>query len=101
MENKKTYVNLSWLIYIIMGVIGFFLVRFFFDELNLATVYDLDLNIYVYDLLIIVYGFVVCGFVYNFGKFIFSKVCGYKLVYLIYILWELKRLIIKTNSSLV
>ena len=81
MENKKTYVNLSWLVYIFMGVVGFFLVRFFFDELNLATVYDLDLDIYVYDLLIIVYGFIVCGFVYNLGKFIFSKACGYKLVY--------------------
>ena len=38
-----------------MGVVGFFLVRFFFDELNLTTVYDLELDIYIYDLLIIIF----------------------------------------------
>ena len=82
MENsKKTYVNLSWIIYIIIGVIGFFLVRFFFDELNISTVYDLDMSIYIYDALIILYGFISCGLVYNLGKLIASKICGYELVY--------------------
>lgn len=80
-QNNKNYVNLSWFIYLIMGVIGFFLVRFFFDELNLATVYDLDFSIYLFDVLIIIYGFISCGLVYNLGKMIFSLVCGYKLVY--------------------
>ena len=46
LQKNKNYVNLSWLVYLIMGIIGFFLVRFFFDELNLATVYDLDISIY-------------------------------------------------------
>jgi len=69
MENsKKTYVNLSWIIYIIIGVVGFFLVRFFFDELNISTVYDLDMSIYIYDALIILYGFISCGLVYNLGR---------------------------------
>lgn len=82
MENsKKTYVNLSWIIYIIIGVIGFFLVRLFFNELNISNVYDLNMNIYVYDALIILYGFVSCGLVYNLGKLIFSLICGYELVY--------------------
>ena len=68
MENKKTYVNLSWLVYIFMGVVGFFLVRFFFDELNLTTVYDLDLlkRMYKYlnkhgDLFYIKYKNRLCG----------------------------------------
>ena len=80
-SSNKNYVNLSWLIYLVMGVIGFFLVRFFFDELNLSTVYDLDFSIYLFDLFIIIYGFVSCGLVYNLGKMIFSLISGYKLVY--------------------
>ena len=80
-QNNKNYVNLSWFIYLIMGVIGFFLVRFFFDELNLATVYDLDFSIYLFDVLILIYGFISCGLVYNLGKMIFSLICGYTLVY--------------------
>jgi hypothetical protein len=81
MENNKNYVNLSWLVYIALGLIGFFLVRTFFDELNISVVYDLEMSIYIYDILIIVYGFFSCGLVYNLGKLIFSLACGYKLVY--------------------
>lgn len=81
LQKNKNYVNLSWLVYLIMGIIGFFLVRFFFDELNLATVYDLDISIYIFDLFIIIYGFISCGLVYNLGKLIFSLISGYKLVY--------------------
>ena len=80
-QNNKNYVNLSWLIYLVMGIIGFFVVRFLFDELNLSTVYDLDISIYIFDVFIIIYGFISCGLVYNLGKMIFSLICGYKLVY--------------------
>lgn len=82
MENtNKSYINLSWLIYVVIGAIGFILVRTLFNELNIAVVYDLDMNIYVYDVLILLYGFLSAGLVYSFGKFIASKLCGYELVY--------------------
>lgn len=80
-NQNKHYYNLSWLVYLFIGVIGFFLVRWFFDELNLQVVYDLEMNIYLYDVLILIYGFISCGIVYNLGKLIFSLLCGYKLIY--------------------
>ena len=79
--SEKRYVNLSWLIYIVIGVVGFVLVRTLFDELNIAVVYDWQMNIYVYDILILVYGFISCGLFYSLGKFVVSKICGYELVY--------------------
>lgn len=79
--KQKSYVNLSWLVYVVIAVLGFFLVRLFFEELNIANVYDLEMNIYVYDALIIVYGFVSCGLVYNGGKLLFSLANGYEFVY--------------------
>ena len=83
MENKnRTYSNMSWFIYILIGVVGFFVVRFFFDELKIASAYEYEkLSIYVYYILILLYGFVTCGLVYNGGKLIFGLLCGYELVY--------------------
>lgn len=93
-QEKKIYFNLSWLIYVVIGVVGFVLVRTLFNELNIAVVYDLEMNIYVYDVLILLYGFVSCGLVYSLGKFIVSKICGYELVY-----WNLYLLGIKKENN--
>lgn len=83
MKNIKTkhYYNLSWLIYILLGVIGFIVFRTLFESNIASSIYDNDINIYVFNGLMILYGFISACLVYSLGKLITGLICGYELVY--------------------
>jgi hypothetical protein len=78
---KSPYMNLSWLIYIALLVVGVILAKSLFDGLGISTSYNLKLNIYIYDVILLAYGFISCVLFYQLGKMIFSIIGGFRVVY--------------------
>jgi len=81
MKRKEPYVNMSWPIYILFVVVGCTLAKVLFDGLDINSIYNLKLNIYVWDALLLIYGFVSCVLVYQLGKLIFGKIAGFNVLY--------------------
>lgn len=81
MKRKETYANLSWPLYIFLVAACCLFAKLLFDGLGINTSYDLEMSIYVFDVLIFVYGIVTCFIVYLLGKAIFAKIAGFNILY--------------------
>ncbi len=76
-KEEKPYFNFSWVVYIGMVIIGCVLARVLINQFNVTTT---DMPFVVFNILMIVYGFVSCVLVYQLGKVIFSLLAGFKIV---------------------
>lgn len=80
MNRKEPYPNLSWPLYILFVAVGCVLAKVLLDVF--ISSYDgIFGNIYVYDILLLVYGFVSCVLFYQIGKAIFAKIAGFDILY--------------------
>lgn len=76
-KEEKPYFNFSWVIYIGMVVIGCILARVLIDQFSVSTT---SIPFVLFNVLMIIYGFVSCILVYQLGKVIFSIIAGFKIV---------------------
>ena len=76
-KEEKPYFNFSWVVYIGMVIIGCILARVLIDQFKVSST---DMPFVVFNILMILYGFVSCVLVYQLGKIIFSLIAGFKIV---------------------
>lgn len=80
MEKKALkYTNFSMIIFIILIALGCLLTLAIFQLLNVQTYVD-GINIYVFNLLVLIVGYILSVSLYFVGKLIFGILAGYRLV---------------------
>ena len=80
MEDKKVkqYTNLSMVIFFLLIIIGCVVALTLFQVLYVQTY--VDINIYVFDVIVLASGYFVAVSLYYLGKYIFGLISGYRLV---------------------
>lgn len=80
MEEKKMkhYTNLSMLVFITLILFGCVTALLLYQVLYVSTY--IDINIYVFDVIVLAAGFFVATSIYFLGKLIFGKLSGYRFV---------------------
>ena len=91
MKRKDPYVNLSWPIYVVFVALGCLLAKVLFDGLEINATYNWHMNIIIYDILVLVYGYVSCVLFYMLGKVIFAKLAGFDILYFNFLLIGIKK----------
>lgn len=80
MEDKKLkqYTNLSMVVFFLLIIIGCIVALTLFQVLYVQTY--IDINIYLFDVIVLVSGYFVSVSLYYIGKYIFGLISGYRLV---------------------
>lgn len=79
MEKKvKKYTNFSLLIFLLLILVGCLCALSIYQLMYVATY--VDINIYAFDIIVLIVGYFVSTSLYFLGKLIFGKLSGYRLI---------------------
>lgn len=80
MEEKKVkhYTNFSLVVFLLIILLACFVATLLFSVMYVGTY--IDINIYAFDVIILVVGYFVAVSLYFVGKLIFGKLAGYRLI---------------------